>query len=162
MMKAVATSFVASVCFLLAVGVAVAQQASDARAGGAGQVGVSHKKAATSKPPKTGVPGAREVSRANLPCPRARWTDDPVCSLAPGEHTATTPSVQNTPAANRNGGLKWQPTGDDSVSLGVDWRASNDPIHPGYDSIPMLDSVKRNIPGAEVSSPDTRVGLGLT
>jgi hypothetical protein len=58
-------------------------------------------------------------------------------------------------------GGKWQPTGYDSVSVGVDWRASNDPIHPGYDSIPMLDSVKRNIPGAEVSSPDTRVGVGL-
>jgi hypothetical protein len=35
MMKAVTTSFIVSVCFLLAVGVAAAQQASDARGTGA-------------------------------------------------------------------------------------------------------------------------------
>jgi hypothetical protein len=39
--------------------------------------------------------------------------------------------------------------------------SNNNPRLPGYDSVPMLDSVRKNIPDATVSSPGSRVGLGL-
>jgi hypothetical protein len=51
--------------------------------------------------------------------------------------------------------------GAEDLAVGVDWQANNAPRLPGYDSVPMLDSVRKNIPDATESSPDTRMGLGL-
>jgi len=54
-----------------------------------------------------------------------------------------------------------QVPGAENLAVGVDWQANNAPRLPGYDSVPMLDSVRKNIPDATESSPDTRMGLGL-
>jgi hypothetical protein len=43
----------------------------------------------------------------------------------------------------------------------VDWQANNNPRLPGYDSVPMIDSVKKNIPDATVASPGQHLGLGF-
>jgi hypothetical protein len=59
------------------------------------------------------------------------------------------------------GAPKVQVPGAENLAVGVDWQGNNNPRLPGYDSVPMLDSVRKNIPDATVSSPDSRVGLGL-
>ncbi|TPV97610.1 MAG: hypothetical protein USCAAHI_02954 [Beijerinckiaceae bacterium] len=46
-----------------------------------------------------------------------------------------------------------QVPGAENLAVGVDWQGNNNPRLPGYDSVPMLDSVRKNIPDATVSSP---------
>jgi hypothetical protein len=54
-----------------------------------------------------------------------------------------------------------QVPGAENLAVRPDIQANNNPRLPGYDSVPMLDSVRKNIPDATVSSPGTRMGLGL-
>jgi len=51
--------------------------------------------------------------------------------------------------------------GVDNLAVGPDIQANNNPRLPGYDSVPMLDSVHKNIPDGTVSSPGSRMGLGM-
>ncbi|HXW71283.1 MAG TPA: hypothetical protein VEK34_07585 [Methylocella sp.] len=109
-------------------------------------------KAAASKKAKAQSQTSASAGHEALPCPRATWRDDPVCADTADEHTLPTPSshgvVSPAPAA-------------EPLSVGVGWRASNDQRLPGYDSTPMLDSVRKNIPDATVSNPGSRMDLGL-
>jgi len=105
------------------------------------------------KRPRRLVKRARPpVGHEELPCPRATWKDDPVCADAPDEHTLPTPSAHSAVPKHSGGAPKVQVPGAENLAVGVDWQGNNNPHLPGYDSVPMLDSVRKNIPDATVSS----------
>jgi hypothetical protein len=169
-MKVPASPIACLICCLLVAGAAQAQQAEESSDVGPRRVASERPQdrglqESTSKKAKTH--GKRSASvrppvdHEELPCPGATWKDDPVCADAPDEHTLPTPSTRGAASQQRDGALKVQVPGAENLAVGVDWQANNAPRLPGYDSIPMLDSVRRNIPDATVSSPDTRMGLGL-
>ena len=167
-MKVSASPIAWFICCLLVVGAAEAQQneKSSGVAPSHATSGHPHKgvKVSTSKkvktPVKTTASARPPFSHEELPCPRATWKEDPVCADAPDEHALPTPSAHGA-ASRRDEALKVQVPGAENLAVGVDWQANNAPRLPGYDSVPMLDSVRKNIPDATESSPDTRMGLGL-
>jgi hypothetical protein len=156
------TVLVVSICFLPA-GAGEAQQASISPDAGTRQA-TAHSKASASKAAKTGDHKTRAAAPDERPCPRATWKDDPVCFDAPDEHTLPTPSSRGGAAANNGADLKLRPAGDDNVAVGLKWGASNNPAQHGYDSIPMVNSVKRT-QGADDNwggrGPDTHIGAGF-
>jgi hypothetical protein len=154
---------------LLVAGTAEAQQAEVSS-------GVAPRRAAPEHPhmgvkavalKKAKTPGQKSASappplgHEELPCPRATWKDDPVCADAPDEHTLPTPSSHTTASAQHDGVPKVQVPGAENLAVRPDIQANNNPRLPGYDSVPMLDSVRKSIPDANVSSPGSRLGLGL-
>ena len=154
---------------LLAAGAAKAQQAG-ASSGIAPRQDASeppHKgvKLSASKKTKTPVQNSASAGlppgREELPCPRATWKDDPVCAGEPDEHTLPTPSSHGAASTQRDRAPKVQVPGAENLTVGPDVQANNNPRLPGYDSVPMLDSVRKNIPDATVSSPGSRMGLGM-
>jgi hypothetical protein len=169
-MKVPASPIACLICCLLVAGAAQAQQAEGSSDVGPRRVaserpqdrGLQESNSKKAKPHGKRSASARPpVDHEELPCPRATWKDDPVCADAPDEHTLPTPSTRGAASQQRDGALKVQVPGAENLAVGVDWQANNVPRLPGYDSIPMLDSVRKNIPDATVSSPDTRMGLGL-
>lgn len=170
-MKLSASPIVCLIFCLLGTGTAEAQQAqTDASSRVTPRqdtVERPHKaiKAAAAKKSKT--PGQTNASAGpppghqELPCPRATWKDDPVCADAPDEHTLPTPSTHGAASSQTDGTPKVQVPGAENLAVRPDVQANNNPRLPGYDSVPMLDSVKKNIPDANVSSPGSRMGLGL-
>jgi hypothetical protein len=168
-MKFLASPIARLIGCLLFAGAAEAQQA-EGSTGAAPPQGVierPHTGVKVSASKKTQTPGKKSalarppLDHEDLPCPRATWKYDPVCADAPDEHTLPTPSMHGAASQQRDGALKVQLPGAENLAVGVDWQANNAPRLPGYDSVPMLDSVRKNIPDATVSSPDTRMGLGL-
>ena len=101
------------------------------------------------------------VNPTGFPCPRAQWKDDPVCADAPDEHTLPTPSSHNAAPLAGGGPPKVAVPGVDHLTVSPDIQANNNPRLPGYDSTPMLDSVKKNLPDGAEASPGSRMGLGL-
>jgi len=148
----------------------MAEQA-EAPAGGAQQQGARerpHKSAKVLASKKAKPLAQKSVAAAppprheELPCPRATWKDDPVCADAPDDHTLPTPSSHAMASPHQpDGAPKVQVPGAENLAIHPDIQANNNPRLPGYDSIPMLDSVRKNLPDATVSSPGSRAGLGL-
>jgi hypothetical protein len=169
-MKVPASPVACLICCLLVAGAAQAQQAE-------GSSGMEPRREASEHPQDKGLQesnskkakthGKRSASarppagHEELPCPRATWKYDPDCADAPGEHTLPTPSTRGAASQPRDGAPKWQVPGAENIAVGVDWQANNNPRLPGYDSIPMIDSVKRNNPDATVASADRHLGLGF-
>lgn len=158
------------ICCLLAAGKAQAQQAdglSDVAPRIIGSQRAQDRSLQKSTSKKTKTKGKRNASvvpsldHEELPCPRATWKDDPVCADAPDEHTLPTPSTRSAASPQRDGAAKWLAPGAENVSVGAHWRANNNPRLPGYNSVPMVDSVKKTIPGSPEMSPDTHFGMGL-
>jgi hypothetical protein len=173
-MRVSASPIACLICCLLVGGAAQAQQADASSDVGLRRVASERPQdkglqESTSKRAETHgkVHGKRSASvrppfhHEELPCPRATWKYDPVCADAPDEHTLPTPSTRGAASQQRDGTPKVQAPGAENLSVGVDWQANNNPRLPGYDSVPMIDSVKKNIPDATVSSPGQRLGLGL-
>jgi hypothetical protein len=169
-MKVPASPIACLICCLLVAGAAQAQQAE-------GSSGVRPRRVASERPQDRGLQesnskkakthGKRSASarppvdHEELPCPRATWKYDPVCADAPDEHTLPTPSTRGAASQQRDGAPKWLVPGAENIAVGVDWQANNNPRLPGYDSVPMIDSVKKNIPDATVASPGQHLGLGF-
>jgi hypothetical protein len=173
-MKFPASPIACLICCLLVVGAAEAQQADGASGAAPRQgarerphAGVKVSASKKTKRPGNKTPGQTSASAGpplgheELPCPRATWKDDPVCADAPDEHTLPTSSTHGAAAQQRDGAPKVQVPGAENLAVRPDIQANNNPRLPGYDSVPMLDSVRKNIPDATVSSPGTRMGLGL-
>jgi hypothetical protein len=163
MMKVRTTLLATSICFLFLAGAGEAQEiprSSDA----ASQQAKAHQKLPASKHGKTAEQKNRAPVREGRPCPRATWKDDPVCFDAPDEHTLPTPSSGSATAAKRDTDLRFRAPGDDNLSVGLKWGASNNPTQHGYDSIPMVNSVKPTQGEKDDwggNGPDNRVGAGF-
>jgi|GEM_PF-2451238 hypothetical protein len=167
LMKLLASLILCSAIGLLAAGTAEAQQAQPEASSSAAPhqdaPARPHKrvKATASKKAKMPTQPGASAAHETFPCPRAAWKDDPVCADAPDEHTLPTPSSHTAASQQHDAAPKLHAPGADNLSVGVDWQANSDPRLPGYDSIPMLDSVRKNIPDATVSNPGSRMGVGL-
>ena len=167
-MKFLASLIACSISCLLVAGTAEAQQAEASSGAAPSHVasGPPHKGAKVSASKKAKTPVKKSAAaipppgHEELPCPRATWKDDPVCAGEPDEHTLPTPSSHAT-ASPQRGAPKVQVPGVDNLAVGPDIQANNNPRLPGYDSVPMLDSVHKNIPDGTVSSPGSRMGLGM-
>lgn len=132
---------------------------------------LAQQSAANVSPPPAAAPkparavakkGDRKTAAKPLPCPEANYPDDPVCFFRPDEHTPPMPSSTAGRSFNRDDRTRWNPTGDDKLSVGVDWRASNESTGPRYGIESNLNSVRSNTPGgAANATPDTRGALGL-
>src|SRR5271166_4716566 len=124
---------------------------------------VSARPAAAPKPARAvAKKGNRKTAAKPLPCPEANYPDDPVCFFRPDEHTPPMPSSTAGRSFNRDDRARWNPTGDDKLSVGVDWRASNESTGPRYGIESNLNSVRTNTAGAAANAtPDTRGALGL-
>jgi len=117
----------------------------------------SKKKAAAQKTAANSLPPSQD----RLPCPQAKWINDPVCADMPDEHTLPMPSSHSATPIAGGGPPKVAVPGVNNLSVSPDIQANNNPRLPGYDSIPMLDSVKKTMPDTTQASPGSRMGLGF-
>ena len=83
-----------------------------------------------------------------MPCPRAQWKDDPVCSDAPDEHTLPMPHLNRPSVA--------QPE-TPSMKLGAKWQASSRITEP----TPHLVDRPGDDFNAKNTPPDTRGIMGV-
>lgn len=115
--------------------------------------------------PESARHDGRKTARGERPCPRALWKDDPVCFDAPDEHTLPTPSSTGPTTAHKGSSNHAATPVAENVEVGVKWGASNNPSQHGYDSIPMIGSVRRGVYGSDDNwgggGPDTHVGAGV-
>lgn len=154
---------------LLAAGAAQAQQPQANPPSGitaprdAGQHPKTVKAAASKKKSDLQKTAANSLppSQDGLPCPQAKWKNDPVCADLPDEHTLPAPSSHSAAPLAIGGPPKVAVPGVNNLSVSPDIQANNNPRLPGYDSVPMLDSVKRTMPDATEASPGSRMGLSF-
>ena len=161
----------ATICFvgLLVAGTAQAQQPQVNPPSGlsaprdAGQHHKTVKAAAAKKKTATQKTAANRLppSQDTLPCPQAKWKNDPVCADLPDEHTLPTPSSHSATPIIGGGPPKVSVPGVNNLTVSPDIQANNNPRLPGYDSVPNLDSVKGTIPGTTQASPGSHMGLGF-
>ncbi len=138
-----ASTLALSISFLFLAGLADARQATRKPNAASESVG-GRSKTSASKTTQSGIHISRTAAHNDRSRARtaSKTQDDAVCFHAPDKPILPSPSSRAAPAANEKADLKWRPAGDDSVAVGVNWGAGNGPAQHGYDTIPMINSVK--------------------